>query len=109
MSYKCPICKDGIFNISITRNGSPGFRMTDYDLHSQTCDCDVFPNEVNLMAIVSYKEEGYNVKCDCCDKEIAVIEFDDYIKDENDNYHYKESMICAKCFEDIAKKDPSES
>ncbi|MGF2077550.1 hypothetical protein ACQUE6_07010 [Enterococcus casseliflavus] len=109
MSYKCPICSNGFFEISKTRNGQPGFRMTDYDLDSQSCDCDVYPNEVNLMAIESYKEKGYDTKCDLCNKEVAVIEYDYYDKDDNDNYQYKETKICSKCFGNIAKKDPSES
>ncbi|MDB1710395.1 hypothetical protein IGJ01_001051 [Enterococcus sp. AZ089] len=109
MSYKCPICSDGIFEIIETRNGPPGFRTTDYDLGLQSCDCDIEKNQINLMAIQSFKEEGYDARCDFCNKEIAVIEYDYYNKDDNGDIEFNETMICTKCFGNIAKKDPSES
>ncbi len=109
MSYKCPICSDGIFEIIETRNGPPGFRMTDYDLGLQSCDCDIKTNETNLMAIKSFKEEGYDVRCDFCNKEVALIKYDHYDKDDNGDIEYKETTICPKCFGDVARKGPSES
>lgn len=109
MSYKCPICSDGIFEIIETRNGPPGFRMTDYDSGLQSCDCDIKTNETNLMAIKSFKEEGYDVRYDFCNKEVALIKYDHYDKDDNGDIEYKETTICPKCFGDVARKGPSES
>ncbi|MGH1841285.1 hypothetical protein ABE867_11010 [Enterococcus gallinarum] len=104
MSYKCPICLEGIFEIVETRNGPPGFRTTDYDLVHQTCNCDVYSNERNLMAIKSFKEEGYNVNCDFCNNQIAVVEYDYY---DMESFKREEKKICSSCFKKAAKKDPS--
>ena len=64
-SVTCPICTKGTFVIKSERTGDPGFRTTDYDLVSKTCNCISKFNENILYTLLDFQRS--KIKADLCE------------------------------------------
>ncbi|TBX50339.1 hypothetical protein E0M27_27890 [Bacillus mycoides] len=100
MSYLCPLCEQGQISITKERTGPPGFRTTDYDITSKTCDCITYECEAVAMAIMSYKDETLikTDTCEECKKEKATIHYP--VKSWVGEY----KDICPHCFKKEMEK-----
>lgn len=75
MKYLCPICEKGYINITEERTGAPGFRTTDFNIESKTCNCITFESEDVALAIMSYKKEKLKDVCEECEVEKVTIHY----------------------------------
>lgn len=74
----CPICEKGKFHITSERTGPQGFRTTDYDLVSKTCDCVSTLNNEDILYTLAYEGNSSKIKADLCEdchNEVPKIHF----------------------------------